>query len=225
MTRSWTVRNTVACVTAVGLGVAGLATWTAASADTPAVTVATAITAAVPGAEGAEYIGSNKCKLCHKKNYDSWEKTPHAEALNILKPGQRAEDKVKYNLDPQKDYTADETCLTCHAVGFGKQGGFEVLADEKKAGRIAKTRGHVGCENCHGAGEGYAKLHKAIKKEKRTYTWSEMEEAGMNKVTAETCTACHNDTGPTYDESKKFDFEAMEKKGVHEHIDLKQRED
>jgi hypothetical protein len=212
-------------LTVVGLGVAWLATSTPASAVTPTVTAATAIAAIVPGADENQYIGSKKCKLCHKKNYDSWAETPHAETLSILKPGQRAEDKVKYNLDPEKDYTTDETCLACHVVGFGKKGGYEVLADEKQAGKIAKSHGHVGCENCHGAGEAYAKLHKAIKKDKRTYAWSEMEEAGMTKATAETCTGCHNDTGPTYDESKQFDFEAMKEKGVHEQFGLKQRED
>lgn len=228
MTRSWTVRGIVLGLAVVGLGVAFLAAGAPASADTPGVAAATAITAAVIGGEEAAYVGSGKCKMCHRDEYKSWAETTHATSFDILKPGERAEAKAKYELDAEKDYTTDQGCLACHVVGAGKKGGYEALEDEKETQKMAKTRGHVGCESCHGPGSGYVELHKAIKKaakeEGRTYTWSEMEEAGMVKITAETCTCCHNDKSPTYEESKKFDFEAMKEKGAHEMRELQFRE-
>jgi hypothetical protein len=226
MTRSWTVRSVVLGLAVVGLAVAWLGSGTAASAgDTAAVGAATSIAASVMGADDAKYVGSKKCKLCHKKEFDSWAESAHATSLDILKPGERSEAKAKHELDAAKDYTTDESCLACHVVGFGKAGGYAVEADEKKAAKLAKSHGYVGCESCHGAGSDYTKLHKVIKKEKRAYTWSEMEEAGMAKITEETCTTCHNDKSPTFDESEKFDFEAMKEKGIHERQELKQRED
>jgi hypothetical protein len=226
VTRSWTVRSVVVGLAVIGLGVVWLASGTPASAgDTASLRVATGMAASVFAGGEAKYVGSGKCKMCHKKVFDTWTETSHAKTLDMLRPGEWSEAKAKYGLDAGKDYTTDETCLGCHVVGYGKAGGFEHADDEKKAAKVTKNLGHVGCESCHGAGGGYMKLHKAIKKEKRTYKWSEMEAAGMVKITAETCTCCHNDTSPTYDESKKFDFEAMKEKGAHKMIGLKQREE
>ena len=226
MTRSWTVRTVVLGLAVVGLAVAWLGSGTAASAgDTAGASTATTIAAAVMGADDAEYVGSKKCKMCHSKEFKSWAETTHATSFDILKPGERSEAKAKHELDAAKDYTTDESCLACHVVGFGKKGGYNLVNWDKTAEKLIKKAGHVGCESCHGAGGNYIKLHKEIKKEKRTYKWSEMEEAGVTKITEETCTVCHNDKSPTFDESKKFDFEAMKEKGSHERQELKQREE
>ena len=48
--------------------------------------------------------------------------------------------------------------------------------------------------------------------------------SGVVKITAETCTVCHNEKSPTYDESKKLDFKAMKEKGAHQMRELKFRE-
>ncbi len=174
-----------------------------------------------------EFAGSKKCKMCHSKQYKSWETTTHAKALDILKPGERKEAKEKYKLDPAKDYSADKACLGCHAVGYGKTGGYAVpdAADAKAAKKMAALAG-VGCESCHGPGKDYNKIKKAIKKEKRKYKFDELAAAGMAKVEAGTCTACHNEKSPTNDASKSFDFAASSKdeKAVHVRIPLKLRE-
>ena len=225
MIKSWTVQSAVVGLAVVGLGVVWLVGGAAANAgNAPAISAATVLTLTAAGDE-VEYVGSKKCKMCHKEAFESWETTTHAEALTMLKPGERSEAKAKHQLDAEKDYSTDESCLACHATGFGKPGGFAVEADEEKAEKIAKATGHVGCESCHGPGSAYAELHKEIKKSKRMYKWAEMEAAGMHKITEETCTGCHNDKSPTYDESKKFDFEAMKEKGAHKLGELKQREE
>ena len=177
------------------------------------------------GGEDAEvkFVGSRKCKMCHKELYKSWEETTHAaESMESLKPGTKAEAKKKAGLDPEKDYTTDEKCLGCHVTGFGKEGGYSVpdAADEKAVKKAAKLA-NVGCECCHGAGGEYTKLHKEIMKSKRMYKVEEMHKAGTKKIEAATCTACHNEKSPTY---QKFDFEEKKNKNTHENFPLKQRE-
>jgi hypothetical protein len=212
MAKFWKHRNAATAVTAVVV-LALLGTLSVALAN---------------GDEGHEFIGSSKCKMCHKDVFKSWEGTPHSKAFDVLKAGERAEAKTKYNLDPAKDYTADENCLGCHTTGYGKSGGYAVPAagDEKAAKKMAKLAG-VGCESCHGAGQEYSKLHKTIKKEKRTYTNEEMYQAGMNKIEEATCTGCHNDKSPTFDAGNPFDFNKMsqDKAGMHAHEELELRQD
>jgi len=174
-----------------------------------------------------EFVGSKKCKMCHSKQYKSWAITTHGTAFDILKPGDRTEAKVKYKLDPAKDYTADKDCLGCHTTGYGKAGGYAVpdAADEKAVKKMAKLAG-VGCESCHGPGKDYNKVKKSIKKEKRNYKFDELAAAGMTEIEAGTCTGCHSDKSPTFDASKTLDFEkaCKDEKAVHTRIPLKLRE-
>jgi hypothetical protein len=48
------------------------------------------------------YIGAEKCKMCHKIQYDSWAQTKHAKATEGAKNS--------------KDPKFDAACLTCHAT-------------------------------------------------------------------------------------------------------------
>jgi hypothetical protein len=56
-----------------------------------------------------EYIGAGKCKICHKPEFESWEKTVHANAFELLS------DEEKKN----------EECIGCHVTGTTAKG--EVL--------------------------------------------------------------------------------------------------
>jgi len=197
------------------------------------MTVAVGSLAMVPvaGAEH-EYVGSKKCKMCHKDQFKSWETTTHAKAFEILKPGERKEAKEKHGLDPAKDYTTDASCLACHTTGFGKKSGYAIpdAADEKAVKKMA-TLGGAGCESCHGPGKDYNKVKKAIKKTFKAdgtkYKFEQLAAAGMIKIEASTCTCCHNDKSPTFAESKALDFEKMtaDEKAIHAHKELKMRED
>jgi hypothetical protein len=138
-----------------------------------------------------EYTGVNKCKVCHIKIFKSWQETPHARAIDTLKPGVAAEAKKKAKLDPAKDYTNDPVCLQCHTTGN----------NPAFAG--------IQCEACHGPGVKYSAA-SIMNKSK----WSESPdaqrklavEAGLiTKPGQKTCVACHNEKSPTF---KPFDFKA-----------------
>lgn len=219
------MKSRMAVVAAVAMGLVGAFVFSGgdAVADNTSA-VATCTMATVPAMGDNEYVGSSKCKMCHKAQFDSWSETTHAKAFDVLKPGECADAKKAHNLDPEKDYTTDEACVGCHVTGFGKAGGYAVTSDEKEAKKMAKLEG-VGCEMCHGAGSGYMDLKKEIKKEKRNYKFEELEAAGMMKVDAATCQNCHNEKSPTAPEGG-FDFDKAKEdaKAIHVHEKLELRE-
>ena len=162
------------------------------------------------------YVGSGKCKMCPVKQHKSWKKT---------KPGQAVEARLKFKLDPQKDYTRDTACLKCHTTGFGHDGGYVIPdPDDKKQVKRAKKMRGLGCESCHGAGSEYIKVFTEIFMSKRKYTVDELYAVGLTKIDAGVCTECHNEEGPTHDPSKAFDFAEMKAKDAHVTVPLKQRE-
>jgi len=157
------------------------------------------------------YIGTKKCRTCHIKQYKSWEKTKMANAFELLKPGAAAEAKSGAGLDPQKDYTLDAECVSCHVTGHGKEGGFVDAA-------TTPALAGVGCEACHGPGGDYVANDKMSLKNKE-YKRADLLAAGMVSPPTETqCLVCHNDKSPFF---RAFDFEARKVEGTHEHTPLK----
>ncbi len=75
-----------------------------------------------------EYVGADRCKICHKKDgiHPSWLETKHAKAWESLKPEQQK----------------DEKCIDCHSTGTTSKG---------------KLLTGVQCEACHGPGKDYMK--------------------------------------------------------------------
>jgi hypothetical protein len=88
-----------------------------------------------------KYVGSAKCKACHKSAYKIWENTPHSHAYQTL-----VENKNKH----PKNREYDPECIVCHTVGFGYLSGF---ADAEKTPHLE----NVGCESCHGPGSEHVK--------------------------------------------------------------------
>ncbi len=115
--------------------------------------------------------------------------------------------------------------MKCHTTGFGQEGGYFIPdPDDKKAVRKAKKLEGVGCESCHGPGSEYVKLFKEIQDSKRMYKVEELYAAGLQKITKDTCTACHNEESPTIEVGTPFDFETMKDKDLHDRQEMKQRE-
>ncbi len=175
------------------------------------------MTASITHAAG--YMGHRKkkgCTKCHKEQYKSWRKMRHAKAMKTLVTGEFAEEKIKAELDPEKDYTKDKKCLKCHTTGLDK-GGYSV-GNKKKMRKFYA----VGCEACHGAGKKYQKVKN--KYEKDDFPREEVIKTGMKYGEKEVCEKCHNDDSPfnaALDPKYAFDYKKMLKKGTHKHFKLK----
>lgn len=165
------------------------------------------------------YVGTNNCKMCHKKaakgdQYGLWKKTAHANALETLKSDTAvAIAKEKGISGPPSE--APE-CLTCHTVGYGSDTGYKVLsadfiADPENSRAVKKndSMAAVGCESCHGAGKDY--------KSKKTMvgiTDGSIDGAskGLIMPNEAVCITCHNEKSPFY---KEFNFEERVKEISH----------
>ena len=156
------------------------------------------------------YIGATKCKGCHLAQYKSWATTTMATSFDGLRSGVKAEAKASAGLDPNKDYTHEETCLRCHTTGYGKPGGFVSL-------ETTPTMTNVQCEACHGPGEAYGKLMKADKE----YSIADAVAAGLVIPSAGPggCLHCHGSGNPfneTVNPAYAFHFEqGLEQSHVH----------
>lgn len=156
------------------------------------------------------FVGNKNCKKCHIKQFKSWAETKMATTFERLQEGVAVEAKKAAGLE-DKDYTKDATCLPCHTVGYGKDGGFV---------DVDTTPDHVGagCETCHGAGGTYTQDQYMSLKNKE-YKKADLVAVGMvEKVGEAQCVSCHNDKSPTW---AGFDYATQGKEDLHENFPLK----
>lgn len=150
-----------------------------------------------------EFIGVDKCKMCHKKpdqgeQYTKWLEGPHAKAYATLASDKSKEIAKKMKIeDPQKA----DACLKCHVTAHG--------VDAKLLGEKHKMEDGIGCESCHGAGGEYYKM-TTMKK----LAAGEIEPASVGLVLPDekVCVTCHNEESPTY---KEFVFKDRVKLIAH----------
>jgi len=151
---------------------------------------------AAGAAKAAEYVGNNKCKMCHMKQFKAWSETQHAKAWAGLKNADAkaaADMATALKVEIKGSPSTTDACVTCHVTGFQLAGGFP-QADSTKAAGVS----NVTCESCHGPGS----LHAAA-------PMAEKKNLINHGVTANMCMQCH-----TPATSPKFDFATMSKK-VH----------
>ncbi|MEE3332162.1 MAG: multiheme c-type cytochrome [Myxococcota bacterium] len=117
------------------------------------------------------YAGNDVCGTCHELELRSWEYTQHASAFDTL---------VTHGSDH------DAECVSCHVVGFGRNGGFDMEAP-------VSHLEDVGCETCHGRGGPHLSPNHVT---------------GRNYEPA--CKSCHN---PTH--SLGFDYATFRPKISH----------
>jgi len=155
-------------------------------------------TTAIPtDVKGADYVGSNKCKMCHSKQFKAWQATKHANAwvgLQKSDPKAAADLAGKLGIKLEGKPETVDACVTCHVTGFHLAGGYPGADSAKTAALV-----NVTCENCHGPGS----MHVTAKAEER--------KKFINKETGvKLCMQCH--TAVT---SPKFNFEEYKKLGIH----------
>jgi hypothetical protein len=173
------------------------------------VAVAVTLMAGEAGAAGKEplYVGVKKCRTCHKKEligdqYREWESGYHARSVETLKTDKALEFAKERDVSGPP-HEAKE-CLKCHVTGYG-----EDLAHFSK-GKALATKDGIQCESCHGPGSNYRK--KKIMSDRDKSLAAGMWEPGKDE---KICTACHNDTSPSWEAAKGFDYEAAKKKIAH----------
>ncbi|NIM19846.1 MAG: cytochrome C554 [Candidatus Latescibacteria bacterium] len=158
------------------------------------------------GSEAFEYVGTSKCKMCHKsekagQQFTIWSESKHAKAFETLATPKAKEIAKGMGIeDPQ----TSDACLKCHATAAA------VPADKRPAAVVLEDG--VSCESCHGPGSAYKKksIMEAI------YSGEE-DGAKYGLVTPDEklCKSCHNEESPTYDKSKPFDFAKRSKEIAH----------
>lgn len=145
----------------------------------------------------AQYLGNHKCRICHSKQFKTWQTTVHAAALtNLVKADSAAIKAMARKLGVKLKGPAHQLddCLKCHVVGLRQPGGYPSPDSTAHANLAA-----VGCESCHGPGS-------------RHMTAAE----GQHKATIQRgasqamCRTCH-----TAQTSPKFDFATYRKTGIH----------
>lgn len=162
-----------------------------------------------------EYIGYEGCQMCHRAQHADWERSVHARAFDLLKPGVRNAAKRRGDLDPDKDYTGEQSCLQCHTTGYGKPGGFVSI-------RLTPSRAGVGCEGCHGPGGHYREIHKA---QRTALDPADVIAAGQvyGSKDPQVCKDCHVSEdmpfSPRVDDKYSFDHESrlQQTRSFHRH--------
>ena len=119
------------------------------------------------------FIGTQACAECHKKEFDMWQETRHAKAMETLaKEG--AQTKTE--------------CLKCHVTGYGIDNGFKDI-------RTTPEFANVQCEVCHGP------AYEHVVEARRTAIFKKMGRGApartakgqLNKQFDENfCKACHD---------------------------------
>lgn len=158
---------------------------------------------------GAEYVGSQKCRICHMREHQTWQETPHASALQMLKNADprrvaainepdvgaiAAQIAEKLKIELKGPPAETDACVTCHVTGFHLPGGYPAQDSTRNAGVSA-----VGCEACHGPGSRHVRAPSTLKKK-----------FIQRNPGAKLCMQCHT---PVM--TPKFDYDDFKKRGTH----------
>ncbi|MGH8014801.1 MAG: cytochrome c family protein [Candidatus Zixiibacteriota bacterium] len=146
------------------------------------------------GEEEINFVGANKCKICHNKaeegaQFDIWSKVNHSQAYIRLASPEAKEAGKKLGIDdPQKS----PKCLKCHSTVYNWTEQPVKNIDVKKDGspRLSVEEG-VSCESCHWAGSLY-------QPKKIMEDFDASVKAGMNPHPEESCVKCHNQESPSW---------------------------
>jgi hypothetical protein len=137
------------------------------------------------------FVGSSKCRLCHREFFLGRKQDLHDSAMESLAS------------------TGDEKnahCLTCHSTGYGIESGF---VDMESTPRLS----NVECEGCHGPGNVHIELAKDKNKVKRFERGGFLAGQDNPERLKKMCTSCHtqrwnksyHDLTKSYNSYKKAD--------------------
>lgn len=138
------------------------------------------------------YVGSSKCRLCHRKFFIGRKKDPHDSSMQSLEA---------------TGYENNSHCLTCHSTGHGTKTGY---VSKEWTPRLS----NVQCEGCHGPGNVHIKMAKETSRKREKFVEGGFL-AGQDspEVLKKMCTSCHtnrwnrsyHDLDASYNTYKKAD--------------------
>jgi hypothetical protein len=152
--------------------------------------IGTASIAQAADRDASLYVGTKKCKMCHKKEekgnqYQKWLGSSHSKAFSNLASDKAKEVAAKLGIDnPQ----TSGKCLKCHSTAYN-------WTETVQTDKVLVEDG-VSCESCHGPGANYKK--KEIMKDRAKSIAGGMVEDPRK----DSCVRCHNEDNPTYDPEK-----------------------
>lgn len=146
-----------------------------------------------------EFVGPQKCKMCHQKpeqgeQYRIWQESKHAKAMESLKTPEAKEIAAKLGI---ADPATDGKCVKCHSTAY--------WFSEAKVTDAVAVEDSITCESCHGPGKDYMK--KSIMEDKNQAIAN-----GLVIPDEQVCKKCHNPEAPTF---KSFDFKEYWEKIKH----------
>jgi hypothetical protein len=116
-----------------------------------ALTVTVLVSFGVQAADH-EYVGADKCKMCHKVEYSSWETTTHAKATEAAKASTErtfTPECLKCHATNASEDFPGVQCEACHGPGgdYKKMSIMKDLEAAKANGLIIPTQ--ATCDGCH----------------------------------------------------------------------------
>jgi hypothetical protein len=148
------------------------------------------------------YVGSDKCKDCHEKDYEVWNDSKHAGAFEALETARKPSNR---QYDPD--------CVICHTIGYGNVSGY---LNEEKTPHLK----HVGCESCHGPGGLHvaepknAKYYRSLSPWKRDANDRLPNADVETRIDLQTCQKCHDIDNDPHFKFGKFWPDVAHGKGV-----------
>jgi peroxiredoxin/nitrate/TMAO reductase-like tetraheme cytochrome c subunit len=130
----------------------------------------------------AKYVGSDACRSCHAKEFETWSSGPHAQAVATLQA---------------KGKAGNAECLQCHTTGLGRVGGFPPGGDVADHPDLAR----VGCESCHGPGGDHV-----AESSRKLGSIVSLGDKCDSCVILQICGTCHDDAN-----DPGFEFEVKQK--------------
>ena len=126
-----------------------------------------AAAAAVVGAVDPTYVGADKCKMCHKTEYNSWLETGHAKTTEKAKASTERKwgpDCLKCHATNSDEALAGVQCEACHGPG-SEYKNMKVMKDRAAAvaaGLVVPTQ--ATCDGCHTGADHAEKVDFAAQK-------------------------------------------------------------
>ncbi|MEE9553138.1 MAG: cytochrome c family protein [candidate division Zixibacteria bacterium] len=163
-------------------------------------------------AGSAEYVGSQKCKMCHNtkkdvQQFSIWQNSAHSGAYQTLSSDLAKEFALKAGVEGNPQEAG--ACLECHVTGYG--------SDSTMFAESFNIEDGIQCESCHGPGSEYKSI-KIMSKSKYASQRDVQHElalkAGLVVPEENICLKCHNERSPAF---KGFDYKTYYEKIKHEY--------